>query len=110
MVDIRIANDYTRHPGGRYSRLGKFSGERFRDEFLIPSLNSEEQVQVYLDGTAGYGSSFLEEAFGGLIRNGFDLISLERRLKIIAEDPEFETYVHEVWQYIREEAERKLKA
>lgn len=106
MAEIRIAKDYSRYPGGRYRRLGKYSGEEFRDDILVPALRDDEEVRVVLDGTEGYGSSFLEEAFGGLIRVGCDPAVVRARLKPIAEDLEFETYVGEIWQYIEEAVER----
>jgi hypothetical protein len=51
---------------------GEYSGEWFRDDILAPALReaaaNSEILTIVLDGTSGYGSSFLEEAFGGLIR------------------------------------------
>ena len=46
-------------------------------------------MTIDLDGTEGYGSSFLEEAFGGLIRDdGFRVASLKERLTFKSdEDP-----------------------
>ena len=36
-----------------------------------------------MDGAVGYGPSFLEEAFGGLVRcEGFEKSTLDTRLKI----------------------------
>lgn len=71
MTTIRIA-DYAPSPGGRFVADGKYSGEWFRDDILAPVLRdavaNSEKVTIVLDGTSGYGSSFLEEAFGGLIR------------------------------------------
>lgn len=71
MRTIRIAQ-YARSPGGRFVSDGPYSGEWFRDEILIPALLSavqeRDRLEVELDGTSGYGSSFLEECFGGLIR------------------------------------------
>ena len=59
-------------PGGRFKSEGDFSGEDFRDSILIPKyLEAVKQNQllcINLDGGYGYGSSFLEEAFGGLVR------------------------------------------
>jgi hypothetical protein len=106
MTEIRIADNFSRFPGGRYREFGKFSGEEFRENFLIEALNGQDTVKVIIDGTAGYGSSFLEEAFGGLVRQGYRLDQLEGRLKIVATDPDFETYCDEIWQYIREASER----
>ena len=72
MKTINIANDFSVFPGGRYRSDGEFSGEEFRDNILIPALQKYQQVIVELDGTRGYGSSFLEEVFGGLVREGYD--------------------------------------
>ena len=107
MTRIEIATNFSRYPGGRYRALGKFSGEQFRDDVLIPSLQENAEVLVVLDGTVGYGSSFLEEAFGGLVRNGFSLDQLEGKLKLVANDPDFLTYSTEIWQYIRDAAARR---
>lgn len=65
---INIKNDFSPFPGGRFNKDGPFSGERFLKEFLIPALQENDTVVIELDGTFGYGSSFLEEVFGGLIR------------------------------------------
>lgn len=69
---IKIAEVYTDTPGARYESQGPFSGERFRDEILYPKfidwLDSGDTLTVDLDGGYGYGSSFLEETFGGLVR------------------------------------------
>ena len=64
MTTVNVARDFTRFPSGRYKRNGSTSGEAFRERFLEEPLRRGEVVQVELDGTIGYGSSFLEEAFG----------------------------------------------
>lgn len=68
MIYVNIAKDFTRFPAGRYKRNGATSGEDFRERFLEPALQKGEHITVNFDGTVGYGSSFLEEAFGGVIR------------------------------------------
>jgi hypothetical protein len=68
---ISIAKDFSVYPGGRTPEDGPFSGQEFRETFLIPALSGSEEVEINFDGTRGYGSSFLEEAFGGLVRKGF---------------------------------------
>lgn len=65
---VDVGKDFTRFPAGRTRTDGPYCGEVFRDEFLRPSLDAGQQIIVKLDGALGYGSSFLEEAFGGLIR------------------------------------------
>jgi len=82
MKTIKIATDYSETPLGRYPADGDFNGTRFRDDFLRPALGAGEVVVVDIDDVEGYGSSFLDEAFGGLVREGyFDAKDLEKRLK-----------------------------
>lgn len=68
MFTVNVAKDFTRFPTGRFKKNGETSGEAFRERFLEERLRRGECVVVELDGTIGYGSSFLDEAFGGLIR------------------------------------------
>jgi hypothetical protein len=101
MVTIRIADQFSDVPAGRYRTDGQFSGERFRDEFLVPALAKEDEVTVEIDGVAGYGSSFLEEAFGGLVRlRHFSAEQLKRKLKIVSRDPSFGSYRAAIWHFI----------
>ena len=97
---IRVAQDFTRYPAGRYMDDGPYTGERFRKEHLVPALKESDLVEVHMDGTRGYGSSFLEEAFGGLVRE--DHIPkdvLRRKLKIVSSD---EFLIDEIFQYIED--------
>ena len=66
---ISVARDFSRTPGPRYVRQGNWSGEKFR-RLLVEKLRRCETLIIDLDGTRGYGSSFIDEAFGGLIREG----------------------------------------
>ena len=106
MTEIyKIAEKFTKTPGGRFKRHGPFSGEEFRDNVLCgllqEAVESGKTLTVELDGTAGYGSSFLEEAFGGLIRRGlFSKESVKRHLKLSALDPLYETYRISANRYI----------
>ncbi|MEM0950183.1 MAG: STAS-like domain-containing protein [Pseudomonadota bacterium] len=105
MTTINIAKDFSRYPIGRYEADGPNSGERFRERKLVPALRDDtvSGVEVLLDGVAGYPSSFLEEAFGGLVRvHGMDESGLRKKLHIRAEKAAFETYIEEIWTYIAE--------
>lgn len=103
-VTISIAKDFTRFPSGRYVRNGETSGEAFRQKFLEPHLRDGQQVEVDLDGTVGYGSSFLEEAFGGLVRAlRMPADRLLSMLKVVTTD---ETLREEITDYIREAGRR----
>lgn len=85
---ISVAEDFSRFPAGRFYTDGLFSGERFRTEILLPAIREgASTILIDLDGTAGYGSSFLEEAFGGLVREcGIAADSLLRRLEFKCDD------------------------
>ena len=95
---ISIAKQFSPTPAGRYTADGPFPGEKFREDVLMPALKKTDQtVTVDLDGTAGFGSSFLEEAFGGLVRRGYPAAVLHARLNILSSHP---SYIARVWSYI----------
>jgi hypothetical protein len=107
MLTISVI-DFTEFPGPRHESIGKFSGERFREEVLLENIkkHSISEISIDLDGTAGYGSSFLEEAFGGLIRKGIpykDVLSLCNRITS-DEDP---SLIEEIKGYVRDESEKQ---
>ena len=89
---IKIVDDYSPFPYGRYTREVQpgeedTTGERFRNEILIPALQKFEKVHIDLSGYNRYGRSFIDEAFGGLISSGaYTLAELKGRL----------TYEHDV--------------
>lgn len=95
---IVIAKDFSRSPSGRYHPDdGPFSGQRFRDEFLYPALLVDE-VEVNLDGVLTLGSSFLDEAFGGLVREKkLSVDFLKSRLIITGR---IQTFVNKAWSHI----------
>lgn len=97
---ISVASDFNPFPFGRYPSHGEWNGQRFRDEWLVPALKSAEAVEVDLDGARGLSPSFLEEAFGGLVRVGFAAKDLQNRLRIKSDrDPSF---VDTIQGYIRD--------
>ena len=80
---INVTTDFTDRPFGRYRSDGDRSAEVFREEKLIPALNKYEHVVVDLSGYNYYGSSFLEETFGGLVRRGFTPADLKDKLEVV---------------------------
>lgn len=91
-MSINIAKDFSKFPGPRYQTQGKKSGEEFRRLLLAPALkaaiSSGDILTVNLDGTNGYGWSFLEEAFGGLIREeGFSKDEVKLVRLVSSEEP-----------------------
>lgn len=105
---ISIARDFSKEPAGRYPEDGPNNGERFRLEYLVPQLAKVARLSIELDGTEGYGSSFLEEAFGGLVReHGFTADELRERIELISEEDE--AIPLEIWDYIDTALNKKAK-
>lgn len=107
-VRVNVAKQFTKLPGLRYIRLGRFSGEEFRQTFLIGPLRQGKAVIVELDGVRGYGSSFLEEAFGGTVRElDLDIEDALQRLKV---ETSVESWRLDVDEYIRSAKSRKASS
>lgn len=99
--------DFSQFPAGRYRSDGPRSGEAFREDVLLPALR-KGPVRVLLDGTMGYGCSFLEEAFGGLVRErGFSRQGIDQRIFIEASDG---SLIKEVWRYVLGTDHERAKA
>ena len=107
MITYNIAKEYTDIPGPRYRSEGIFSGEDFRETILLKLVEraktEQEKILIDLDGGYGYPTSFLEEAFGGLIRVLKD--------KTINELIEFKSdeepaLIEEIEEYMRRETEK----
>jgi hypothetical protein len=82
---IDFQNEFTKTPGGRYVKLGPYSGELFREQVLQPALAQNEEVELNLDGVFSFPPSFLDEAFGIIVEHlGYDAV--KRKLKIIVTD------------------------
>lgn len=108
MINYCIAKEYTEIPGPRHKNEGDFSGEDFRERVLIPLFQEAESLNTTilmdLDGGYGYPTSFLEEAFGGLVRAIKRPISSRFQFKS-DEEP---ALIDEIKDYIAAE-EKKLK-
>lgn len=63
--------DFSLRPGPRYIEQGKDSGELFYNQYLKKwfdeALTTNSILEIVLDGTDGYLSSFIDEAFGRLV-------------------------------------------
>ena len=99
---IVIARDFSKFPAGRFVTDGEASGAAFR-KMLVNALKSSESVVVVFDGVAGFGSSFLEEAFGGLVREcRMDKAFLDEHLRLRTEESELADFVKLAERYIEE--------
>lgn len=67
---LKISEQFSVTPGARYRSDGPFSGQEFFEDSLKPMFleaqAANEILKVDLDGTEGYATSFLDEAFGRL--------------------------------------------
>ena len=99
-MKIKIATDFSRIPGARYPEEGDFSGQE--------AIQEKVKLTIDLDGTAGLGTSFLEEAFGGLIREDrLDYNEIIGTLEFVSEeDPD---YISEIHSYIDDAYEQEKK-
>jgi STAS-like domain of unknown function (DUF4325) len=104
-VKIDIAKDYNPYPAGRDEHDGPFNGQKFRKEILLPkfkeALDKKIPLVVYLFGVKSFGSSFLDEAFGGLVRKeGVKKTDVNSFLKIDVGTPDNLRYKLAIERYI----------
>lgn len=106
-IVLDIAKDFSRCPGARYPDEGDNSGQEFRNNYLKPkvkeAIDKGVRLKIVLDGSAGYSTAFLEEAFGGLVReDGFTSEQLSIIDYVSDEDP---TYIDDIKAYIDDAAQ-----
>mgnify|MGYP003337759669 CR=1 FL=1 len=109
-MDLVVSDEFYRRPLGRYKTQGTYTGEAFREGILLSKLSTlppDEKLLIDFTGVTMNGSSFLEEAFGGLVRaHGYSYEILKN--KIILKFPRRPSLEEKVWQYIID-AENELK-
>lgn len=103
-----IAKEFSLYPGARKISEGPYSGEFFRtsqlSKIVKECLDTNTKLVIDLDGTSGYNTSFLEESFGGLIREDrFRLDELNSVLEIKSDDEpylldEIRKYLDDAWR------------
>jgi len=99
MIKIVIVDDFTDTPGARTYADGEFSGQEFYDKFLHPyfkdAISTKQKLFIDLDGTNGYASSFLNEAFS-LLGNEFGADTVWASLELKSDEvPKYITKVKE---------------
>ena len=109
-TDLSVAREFSRTPGSRYITEGNHSGEQFRESVLAPAVTQAlaegAVLHIDLDGTAGYGTSFLEEAFGGLVRDcGISGTELLRTLKFTSDEEPY--LIEDITGYIKDAEEAR---
>jgi hypothetical protein len=103
-IVIVIAEEYSKTPGVREEIEGDYPGEEFLVKILLPrfkqAIAEGKKLYVNLDGTAGYATSFLEAAFGGLAREFKDDKIIIKNLELKSEDDPF--LIDDIIEYIKE--------
>ena len=102
---LKVSTVFSDIPGPRYIREGLYSGQDFRERILLPRLqeciDNGDILQIDLDGTQGYGTSFLEEAFGGLIRvNNLSFSVVSEHIEIVSEEEPY--LIDDIMEYLRD--------
>lgn len=92
-------SSYSMDPGPRYVRQGADSGEDYYHKILnqafYQAVKNNSILEVNLDGTDGYASSFLDESFGNLVFD-FSLDLVKENLRIIFdEEPELKKMIED---------------
>lgn len=111
-MKIIVAKDFSATPGGRFRTHGPFSGEEFRQDLLLPRFDEArqkgEKLEIDFDNVVGLPSSFLEEAFGGLVRDrsALSIDQLTSTLSLMTSDRSLDPYLELVGRYIKEAAKR----
>ncbi|MER0442194.1 STAS-like domain-containing protein [Emticicia sp. W12TSBA100-4] len=98
---LKISKDFSPTPGARYRTDGKFSGQEFYETVLKRCfeeiLKLKYKLKIILDGTHGYATSFLDEAFGTLAKDfGVDVV--KNNVVFISEEEPY--LVNEINEYI----------
>lgn len=85
MKSISVLKNFSEFPALRHCNISENSGEEFYHKVLNSEfkqvLDSHEKLVVDLDDTAGYASSFLDEAFGNLVYD-FGLKTVKKHIEI----------------------------
>lgn len=110
--DIEIATVFSAYPAGREEADGPYNGQRFQREILLDALKSAVaeggKVVVSLNGLMSCGSSFLEEAFGGLIRDQhLTREEVSSHLDVVYSSPRLKRFHDAIYRYIKEAKPQK---
>ena len=108
-IIFKVVKEFSRTPSARIAKEGRYPGTDLRSKItplIRLALQENNMFLIDLDGASGYGTSFLEEVFGGLIREEhFKHKELEKCLEIKSdEEPEL---VDEIWEYIKDAGNEK---
>lgn len=108
-MKLIVAERFYRRPLGRDRSQGTYTGEAFREDLLVPTLkklSKNEKLEIDFTGVTMNGSSFLEESFGGLVRN-HNYTYEELKDILILNFPRRPSLEEKVWGYIKIQSDEK---
>ena len=102
METLTVAKDYSQYPGGRYLEDGVGNATDFREKHLVPMLEKNKPFLIDLNGVVAYPVSFIDEAFGALVRTKrYSADRLLKQIKFRATDPGLGVFVELIKDHIR---------
>ena len=99
MKTISVLENFSEFPALRHCNISDKSGEEFYHTVLNREFKEQfekkEKLVVNLDNTAGYASSFLDEAFGNLVFD-FTLDNVKKYIEIISnQEPHWKNMIEQ---------------
>lgn len=106
-LTLNIATEFSKTPGVRDNEEGSFSGEDLLNNLLLPrfisAIESGVKLEINLNGTSGYATSFLEASFGGLTRVYLDPKFILKNILFVPHSDPF--LIDDIKHYINEALE-----
>ena len=109
---INIAKEFTPIPMGRFRTDGDTSGQAFREDILYPkiceAIKNKETLKVDFTDMLNLSSAFLEESFGGLVReHGMNRDEVLKTIEFLSENRLLNVYIELSRDFIEEAAPGK---
>lgn len=102
-VYLNVARDFYKRPAARNIVDGEYSGELFRDilkQKIDEALSKNEKLEVDFSEVTMAGSSFLDEAFGGMVRQ--KKITADDFINLLIIKTKKDSWRVEILSYIRD--------
>ena len=111
MMRLDIAREFSPVPIGRSKDDGKRSAANFREDVLLPkierAIKNGEILEVDFSGIAGIDPSFMDEAFGGLVRvHNLSSDNVLKSLRFVSKHPYFDPLFDNLRKIIKDEGNR----
>lgn len=108
MIKIEIAKEFSEYLLCRTRADGEYSAEAFVFDLVLPKFKDNKKVELNFQGTKGYSSAFLEEAFSLLVYAldmNYNLFT--HKFDIITDDT---FLISEIEEYVKNPKKMKITA